>query len=121
MSSDVRRVLTESERQNIIADGMVNMRFYERPNCSKCIIMMPRMSEVAGKYRKCLVYELISLWPPGGREDLKKQFPDYTSIDTPVIMINGPNRRYQFIGEVIPTSELIEMVKDAGASCEEYD
>lgn len=116
LSLDVRNLLSEEERREVINDGKANLRFYDIPNCPNCIVMRPKVASIVEEYRECVAYELISLWKPGGREDLKKYFPDQVKMVTPIIMVDGVNGRFSYMG-IVPPETLIRNILKVAPAC----
>lgn len=116
LSLDVRDLLTGEERRNAISEGEANLRFYDIPNCANCIVMRPKVASIVENYRHCIAYELISLWKPPVREDLKKEFPDQSKVVTPVIIVEGANGKYSYMG-IVPPATLIKNILKVAPAC----
>lgn len=116
LSRDVRTLLTEEERRMVIHEGGASLRFYDIPNCANCIVMRPKVAGLAEKFRHCISYELVSLWKPSVREDLKRDFPDQSKVVTPVIVIEGPDGRFNYMG-IVPPEKLEENIRTVAPAC----
>lgn len=111
LSRYVRRKLSEEEGEKHIKNGMVNLRFYDLPNCAICRVMRPRVSSLVGEHRNCIVYELISLWKY--HDELVGKF---TGLQTPIITVESSSYKSSTSG-LVSMKRLEDMIERASPGC----
>ncbi|VVB54301.1 Uncharacterised protein [uncultured archaeon] len=117
LSPAVKVHRTEAERQELIKEGKVVFIFYDRPNCPNCMRMKPWAAAIAARNRDCVAYELLSIINDAPRDEVKQLYPDQSTVDTPVLVFEGPQGRYVSDG-FMPQSAMENRVSSvSGGRC----
>lgn len=108
-SQEVRRRLTEGERQDAISSGKADFRFYDSPGCPNCKSVLRYLTNIIDKNRQCVIYE--KLWVYDNTNELQEHFGKGV-LEFPLIVVEGPRGTYKTQG-IVSANALREMITSA--------